>query len=158
MHPIENIMQTSMDRINRLVDVNTVIGDAVDTGCGTVLLPVSKVSLGFTVGGGEYDMKTGCRRDGAEGSKYPFAGLSAVGMSLKPLAFVSVEQGSVRVLPASVTCAADRLADIVPQVLKSIDRLVNAVVDNMTKKCENNGDIGACAPCDAQDAPSGETD
>ena len=142
MHPIENIMQNSMEQINQLVDVNTVIGEPIDTGMGTVLLPVSKVSLGFTVGGGEYGSKNGTKsRDpGGESGSFPFAGVSAVGMCLKPMAFVTMEQGNIRVLPAQPDCFADRLADLVPQVLKSLDRLAAAVVDNMTKKCENNRD------------------
>lgn len=143
MHPIENIMQTSMEQIKRMVDVNTVIGDPVDTGAGTVLLPVSKVSLGFIVGGGEYgslagtDSKRSCRDPENASKNFPFAGESTVGMSLKPLAFVTVEQGNVRVLPAAPSCAADRLADLIPQMLKSLDRITTALIDKMTKKCEN---------------------
>ena len=145
MHPIENIMQTSMEKIRGMADVNTVIGEPIDAGFGTVLLPVSKVSLGFTVGGGEYGGRDGtkqeskCARDAQEGGDFPFAGLSAVGMCLKPLAFVTMEQGNVRVLPAAPACAADRIADIVPRMLKSLETLINAAVDNMNKKCENRG-------------------
>ena len=136
MHPIENIMQNSMEQINRLADVNTVVGEAIDVGMGAVLLPVSKVSLGFTVGGGEYDLPGGKKeRQGGDGN-YPFAGVSAVGMCLKPLAFVSMEQGNIQ-----QDCLTDRLLDLVPQVLKSLDRLASAVVDNMEKKCENKSDM-----------------
>ena len=149
MHPIENIIKTSMEEINRMVDVNTVIGDPIDTGCGTVLLPVSRVSLGFTIGGGEYgsgSMKKPCY-DAESGSHYPFAGVSAVGMCLKPMAFLSMEQGNVRVLPASPSCLTDRLADLVPQVLKSLDKHMTAVVDNIGKKCENSNNKECCEAC-----------
>lgn len=148
MHPIENIIKTSMEEINRMADVNTVIGEPIDTGAGTVLLPVSKVSLGFTVGGGEYGSMSGTKKaaqQDAENSHFPFASLSAVGMCLKPMAFVTVEQGNVRVLPAAANCPTDRLTDLVPQVLKSLDRLATAMVDKLAKKCENreNNDEGS---------------
>ncbi|MBQ5488472.1 MAG: hypothetical protein IIT70_06430 [Clostridia bacterium] len=148
MHPIENIMQNSMESINRLADVNTVIGEPIDAGMGTVLLPVSKVSLGFTVGGGEYGSRGGTKAKDpspCEG-EFPFAGVSAVGMCLKPMAFVTMEQGNIRVLPAQPDCPGDRIADLVPQVLKSIDRLLTAVVDNMAKKCENSRDESCGKP------------
>ncbi len=147
MHPIENIMQTSMEQIKRMVEVDTVIGSPVDTGCGTSLLPVSKITLGFVVGGGEYGSPAGTgpkRCGGEEADRFPFAGESAVGMSLKPLAFVTAEQGNVRVLPASPSGAADRLADLIPQMLKSLDRITSALIDKLDKKCENKRNGHTC--------------
>lgn len=144
MHPIENIIESSIESIKRLVDVNTVIGDAVTTADGTLLLPVSRVCVGFAVGGGEYgecELKKKCRRQSedfaGEDARYPFTGAATVGMSLKPLAFLSVEQGSVRVLPASPESAADKLVDLVPQFIRSIEHFASEMLDNMNKKCEN---------------------
>ena len=56
MHPIENIMKGAMEEIKAIVDVNTIVGDPILTGEETMILPVSKVSLGFISGGGEYEM------------------------------------------------------------------------------------------------------
>lgn len=144
MHPIENIIEGSIEQIKRMVDVNTVIGDAITAADGTLLLPVSRVSIGFAVGGGEYGEAEGgrtCRRRVDEPSesdaRYPFTGATTVGMSLKPLAFLSVEQGNVRVIPAAPESAVDKLADLVPQVLKSMERFISAAVDKNDKKCEN---------------------
>lgn len=53
-HPIENIMKTTMEEIKQMVDVNTVVGTPILTGTETMILPVSKVSVGFFSGGGEY--------------------------------------------------------------------------------------------------------
>ena len=144
MHPIENIIESSMERIKRLVDVNTVVGDPIAAENDTVLLPVSKVSIGFVVGGGEYGggkEQKKCaqcheQESGAE-SRFPFAGGTTVGMSLKPMAFLAVEQGNVRIIPASPDCALDKLADFVPQALKSLDKIASAMVDKLGKKCEN---------------------
>ena len=54
MHPIESMMTTAMEQIKQMVDVNTIIGDPVQTRQGNVILPISKVSFGFVAGGGEY--------------------------------------------------------------------------------------------------------
>ena len=105
-HPVENIMRSTMEQLRQMVDVNTIVGSPVETGNGTVLLPVSKVSMGFVSGGGEYIMgqvatpvkRAGEALDASEG-RYPFAGTAAAGMCLTPMAFVTSENGRTRVLP-----------------------------------------------------------
>ena len=42
MHPIENIMQTSMEQIKRMVDVNTVVGNPIVTAGNTIKMPKPK--------------------------------------------------------------------------------------------------------------------
>ena len=39
--PIENLMSTTMENIRDMVDVNTVIGDPVQTPDGSTVIPVS---------------------------------------------------------------------------------------------------------------------
>ena len=50
-HPIQGIMNVTMDKIHEMVDANTIIGKAITTEDGTTILPVSKVSFGFASGG-----------------------------------------------------------------------------------------------------------
>ncbi|MBO4562512.1 MAG: sporulation protein YtfJ [Clostridia bacterium] len=131
-HPIENIMHSSMEHIKGLADVNTVIGTPLIAGNDTMILPVSKVSLGMLVGGGEYLGAASSKKAqidiGCEG--YPFIGASAVGMSLTPLAFLSVQSGSVRVLPAKQDCPSDRLMDMLPQIMDAAERLIKELCGN----------------------------
>ena len=124
-HPIENIMQSSMEHIKQLADVNTVIGAPIMAGEDTMILPVSKVSLGMLVGGGEYNLAASPKKN-AEYSAgvYPFVGTSTLGMSLTPLAFLAVQNDTVRVLPAKQDCSADRLIEMVPQFIETAERLV----------------------------------
>lgn len=58
MHPVENIMRTTMEQLKEMVDVNTVIGKPILTAGETMILPVSRLSMGFISGGGEYGQKT----------------------------------------------------------------------------------------------------
>lgn len=138
MHPIENIMQTSMEQIKRMVDVNTVVGNPIVTAGNTMILPVSKLSLAFLVGGGEYGHMCSAKKAADEAnrdSRFPFAGTSAVGMCITPLAFITEEQGNVRVMPADRKSSTDRLVDMVPQVLKCVEKLINTGIDCINKKC-----------------------
>ena len=43
---LEGLMSTSMEKIRELVDVNTIIGDPVNSPDGTIIIPVSKVCFG----------------------------------------------------------------------------------------------------------------
>ena len=138
-HPIENIMHSSMEQIKRLADVNTVIGSPIITEEGTMILPVSKVALGLLVGGGEYSAASPIKKsslDTRNESQYPFIGASTVGMSLTPLAFLAVQNGSVRVLPAKEDCPADRLIDLAPQVLEAAERMIKEYAASSKKEDE----------------------
>ena len=138
-HPIENIMQTSMEHIKALADVNTVIGTPIMTDDETMILPVSKVALGMLVGGGEYEMP-GARKDrGDEEGKYPFLGASTLGMSLTPLAFLSVSNGAVRVLPAKQDCPTDRLIELIPHVMESAERIIAELSDDQKRPASRCG-------------------
>jgi len=75
-HPIESLMGTSMESIREMVDVNTVVGDPVQTQDGSTVIPISKVSFGFVAGGGEYAMGPQKQEES------PFAGGAGAGVSV----------------------------------------------------------------------------
>lgn len=79
MHPIESMMTTAMEQIKQMVDVNTIIGDPVQTRQGNVILPISKVSFGFVAGGGEYGKGGSIRESNKDATENPFAGGSGAG-------------------------------------------------------------------------------
>jgi sporulation protein YtfJ len=43
-----------MENIQQMVDVNTIVGDPVETPDGSVIIPVSKVTCGFAAGGSDF--------------------------------------------------------------------------------------------------------
>lgn len=133
-HPIENILRTTMEQLKQIADVNTVIGAPVVTADNTIILPVSKITLGFVSGGGEYATKelppakrSGAAFDSMEKggeSGYPFIGSSVVGVSMHPTAFLTVQDGHVSVLAAETGCTVDRLVDRAPQLVAEAERLI----------------------------------
>lgn len=112
-HPIQGLMQTAMESIKQMVDVNTVVGDAVQTGDGGVIIPVSRVSFGFAAGGGEYGVKD-------PSSDAPFGGGSGAGVSVQPVAFLVVHGGDVRLLPVDGNTALERLLDLTPDIIDEV--------------------------------------
>lgn len=121
-----------------MVDVNTIIGDPIMTGNDTVIVPVSRVSLGFLCGGGEYGAK--CKKNEtpqSEENRHPFIGASAAGLSLTPMAFLTVTNGCVRVLPANYNCTVDRIIELVPESIRQIERVVKDACEKKKEAGEN---------------------
>jgi len=56
-HPIESLMKTAMENLKEMVDVNKIVGDAVETPDGSVIIPISRVSFGFAAGGTEFKQR-----------------------------------------------------------------------------------------------------
>ena len=117
-HPIDTMMQTTMEQIRSMVDVNTVIGSPVTGAKGTTIIPISKVSFGFVAGGGEYSsVNERARMNAGEG--YPFAGGTGAGVSVQPVGFLVVEENSVKVLPAQASNAMERIVELLPQLMEN---------------------------------------
>ena len=57
-HPIEGLMLTAMSSIRDMVDVNTIIGEPIQSIDGMIIIPISKVSFGFAAGGSEFTGET----------------------------------------------------------------------------------------------------
>ena len=53
-HPINEVLQTTMNKIREMVDANTVVGQPITTQDGVTLIPVSRLSFGFATGGSDF--------------------------------------------------------------------------------------------------------
>lgn len=115
-------MQTAMESIKSIVDVNTILGDPVESPDGTVVIPVSRVSLGFAAGGTEYEA-TASKPSGSaqnQGNGFPFGGGSGAGISVNPVAFLVVGKEQVRLMPIDNNVIFDRLIDLAPRLVDQI--------------------------------------
>jgi len=146
-HPIEGLMTTAMESIKEMVDVNTIVGDAVQTPDGSVIIPISRVSFGFAAGGGEYNKP--CRSEekngeqdnegsGSKAVKFPFAGGSGAGVSINPVAFLVVGQGHIKLLPVNVNATLDKVLDLIPEIVNKAEEAIKKKV--VVKKEIKNGD------------------
>lgn len=120
-HPIEGLMKTTMDSIKGMMDVSTIVGDPVKTDDGGVIIPISKVCIGFASGGSEFDSS---KKD-ENGESYPFGGGSGAGMSLQPVAFLYVKDKDVKVLPVRQSNNIDRIIDRIPGLLDDFKTWIN---------------------------------
>lgn len=133
MHPLSSIMQTTMENIKQMVDVNTIVGTPITAPDGTMIVPVSKVSFGFASGGSDFDGKTA--------PKTNFGGGGGAGVTINPIAFLVVSSEGVRLIPiGSSGEPADRVAALVPEMFDKVVSLFAKKDKEKDKKAEKTQD------------------
>lgn len=122
-HPIQGLMETAMENIKEMVDVNTIIGDPVETPDGSVIVPVSKVGFGFAAGGSQIVTERTESYDDED--SYSFGGGSGGGVSITPIAFLIVGTAGVKMIHLDNQAHFyEKLLDLAPQVVEKIKQLI----------------------------------
>lgn len=119
-HPLPDMVGASISKLRDMVDVNTIIGDPIQTPDGVTILPVSKVKFGFAGGGSDFATKNyPANRDNA------FGGGTGAGVTITPVAFLIIKGESVRLLPVSepASGALDRLVEMLPELIDQVSSL-----------------------------------
>ncbi len=126
---IPDMLENTIAKIREMVDVNSVIGTPITTPDGVTIIPVSKVSAGFGGGGSDFVSKNANKHEN------PFGGGAGGGVTVTPIAFLVVKEGSVRMLPvaAPANTTADRLVEMIPDTL---DKITDFIDSHSKKKAE----------------------
>jgi len=103
-----------------MVDVNTIVGTPIQTPDGVTLIPISKLTFGFTAGGSEFATKN--QQPTAPNA---FGGGSGAGVNITPVAFLVVRGENAKILSVSPPPAssADRIIEAVPGVIETLSGL-----------------------------------
>ncbi|MHB1610625.1 MAG: GerW family sporulation protein [Sulfobacillus sp.] len=115
-HPIESLMKTAMESIKGMIDVNTVVGEAVNTPDGGTIIPITRVAFGFAAGGGEYWSRA------SDGPGHPFGGGSGAGVTVHPVGFLVAHGDNIRLL------SVDR-GDLVDSLVNNASQIIDQVQD-----------------------------
>ena len=140
-HPIEGLMVTAMNSIQDMVDVNTIIGEPIETSNNIIIIPISKVSFGFAAGGSEFKGETVdeyTKKDKEEAIQYrlPFGGGSGAGVSINPIAFLVVQGNNVKLLPVNHSSSLDKLLDYVPELIEKANATMNKCIQNKKEQTQ----------------------
>ena len=117
-HPIEGLMTTAMNSLQNMVDVNTIIGEPIETTNNIIIIPISKVGFGFAAGGSEFKGET----------------VDEYTKKEKEEAILVVQQNNVKLLPVSHCSSIDRLLDYVPDLMEKINNQLNKVMQNIQQE------------------------
>ena len=131
-HPIQGLMNVTMDKIRQMADSTTIIGKPIKTDDGTTILPVSRISFGFASAGTDFDGKNSANKD-------LFGGGSGAGVNIQPVAFLVVKDGCVRTIQLSDgSNTIDRALTMLPELVDKVSALL--------KKEEKKGAAAPAAP------------
>lgn len=119
------ILGTAIEKIRDLVDVSTIIGNAVDVGNGISVIPVSKVTYGFASGGSDFPSRSNAEL---------FGGGGGAGITITPVAFLIVNNGDVIIKHiSSGDTSAERIIGMVPEVVDKLTDVVNKLTKDKQK-------------------------
>ena len=117
-HPIQGLMNVTMEKIHQMVDSNTIIGKPITTEDGITILPVSKVSFGFASGGTDFNGKNAANKD-------LFGGGSGAGVNIQPVAFLVIKDGAHAAIQLSDSSnSIDRALTMLPELVEKLTTLV----------------------------------
>ena len=119
---IKEIIRSSLDQVRTIIDADTVVGKQILTPSGTVIIPISKVSMGFASGG--LDLPLHSTEDG----KKNFGGGGGTGVTVTPVGFLTVSpEGDVDMIPmtAEKLTPVEQVAELVYNAPDIIERIKN---------------------------------
>ncbi len=142
-HPIEGLMTTAMNSIQDMIDVNTIIGEPIETSNNIVIIPISKVSFGFAAGGSEFKGETVDeyrKREKEEEVQYrlPFGGGSGAGVTINPIAFLVIQGENVKLMPVNYSSSIDKLLDYIPDLLDKTNNMINKCIQKSKDKTKGD--------------------
>ncbi len=115
---INELISNAMDKLKTIVDSSTIVGESIKTEDGATIVPISKVTVGFVVGGGEYaDLSS--RR---VANHFPMSGGSSGGMSVSPVGFLIIQaDGAVDFVNVENKTLYQTIVNLVNSILRKID-------------------------------------
>ncbi|RWR07751.1 GerW family sporulation protein [Siminovitchia fortis] len=137
-HPIKGLMTTAMENLKEMIDVNTIVGDPVETPDGGVILTVSKVGFGFATGGSEFSAggdSYSMDSSDDESAGLPFGGGSGGGVSITPIAFLVVNSQGVNMLRLEQnTHLFEKMVDMAPVAFDKIQMMLKNTQSGQSNK------------------------
>ena len=122
---MNDMISTSLSKIRELVDAQTIIGEPINTNGGTVIIPVSKVAVGYVSGGLDYSSKKD-EQSAKPNAPKNFGGGGGTGVSVSPVGFLIVNtDGRVDFLPATANGgdSIDKVANLVERTPDIIEKI-----------------------------------
>ena len=113
---IEDLIKSSVEKVKVLMETNTIVGEPIRITDSTVIVPISKASVGFVAGGGEYSDKSNRR----VANHFPMTGGSGCGMSVSPIGFVVVNGNNVSFVDVENKSLYQTLVNLADKLISKI--------------------------------------
>lgn len=132
-HPLNEVIDITIDKVKQMVDVNTVVGQPIHTPEGVTVIPISRMSFGFGSGGSDWATKNQpADKDNA------FGGGAGAGVSVEPTGFLIIKSESVRFLPVAPCPGGpvEKVIDLMPEIVDRVENFVDKRKADKAEKAE----------------------
>lgn len=131
-HPIQGLMTSAMENLKSMIEVNTIVGDPIESPDGSFIIPVSKLGFGFAAGGSEFQAG-----DQGESSSLSFGGGSGGGVSITPIAFLIIGKKGIKMVHLDEnTHLYEKILQQTPQLMEKIQKMLKDEDDEKGRKPE----------------------
>ncbi len=119
---MSDIIRASMEGIKSFTDMDTVIGNAINTPSGVTVIPISKVTMGIATGGVDY---------GSKKLSYPqnFGGGGGTGLSITPVAFLTVgRDADINLIHLNTSSDVEKITSLIehtPDIIEKIKSVLS---------------------------------
>ncbi len=114
--PLKQVIEASLENIKKVLDADTVVGTPISLPNDVTIIPISKISCGFTSGGVDFDSKINPKRDVPH-----FGGANGAGVTVTPMTFLVISGTDVRIMNVNGTSASSDSA-IVNTISDLVDK------------------------------------
>lgn len=124
-HPINDLLNISLDSVIRMVDTSKIVGTPIDLGNNRFIIPISKVSFGFGAGGSEFTNASPDKRKTFFNSEiseeiFPFGGGSGGGISINPSSFILVNNDEIKIVNSEgANSLVERILEVIKESISS---------------------------------------
>lgn len=133
-------MDTTLNNIKQMVDINTIVGDPITAPDGTMIIPISKISYGFASGGSDFACKQSPDKDF-------FGGGAGAGVTITPVAFLTISNGTVKMLQIDpYNSSADRIVGMVPDIVDKVNEMISKKQKKKEEKSAEGQEIPPAEP------------
>lgn len=121
-YELENLFITSMEGFKKLViDTETVVGKPIELSTGTVIIPLSRLSVGYGMGGWDYNnSKETTNQKNTNTTKEGITAGTGGGATVKPVGFLVISDGNVKILNVDSASPFEKICDMIPATLQSL--------------------------------------
>lgn len=124
-YELEGLFSASMEGLKKLViDTETVVGKPIELADGTTIIPLSRLSVGYGMGGWDYDNskeKSDCKSSNCK--KNGITAGTGGGATVKPIGFLVVSDGNVKLLNVDSATPFEKICDMIPDALQSLTEM-----------------------------------
>lgn len=131
-HPICDLLKLSNESLQNLINVDTIVGKAVNLDNNITIIPISKIKCSFAAGGTEFEKNKTIE-------KLPFGGATGGNVNITPIAFLVINQDSVKVLHLEnnthiIEKAIDEIPDLIEKIKEVFSKKMNSDEVEIEKK------------------------